>query len=70
MPNADIAYCRVCGFRPDKTSRGSDGLTPSFEIWPSCGVEYGYEDATPAGVRKFREAWIGNAGAHPPGPVL
>lgn len=57
MP-VDPRACRVCGFLYDSPPWGDDGLTPSFEICPSCGVEFGYEDATPAAVRKYRAAWV------------
>jgi hypothetical protein len=54
-------YCRVCGLQQDQPW-GEDGETPSFSICPCCGVEFGYEDSLPEGVRAFRKEWLG-AGA-------
>jgi hypothetical protein len=54
--------CRICGFRPDTSPWGPDGRTPSFEICPSCGVEYGYEDSTPTAVSRYRREWLNNGG--------
>lgn len=56
------SYCRVCGYEPEEPPWGEDGCTPSFEICPSCGVEWGYQDATDAGVRRYRAAWLANGG--------
>lgn len=51
--------CRVCGLAQDEPPWGSDGKTPSFNICSCCGVEFGYEDATPAGTREYRRRWVG-----------
>jgi hypothetical protein len=51
-------HCRVCGYEDDEEPWGADGRTPSFEICPCCGVEYGYEDSTVIGIRRYRESWI------------
>jgi hypothetical protein len=37
---------------------GEDGKTPTFEFCPCCGVEHGYQDATPLGARRYREKWF------------
>lgn len=58
MHSDQARFCRVCGFESDDPPWGLDGLTPTFEICPACGVEYGYEDATPVGVRRYREKWL------------
>jgi hypothetical protein len=58
MTNEQNSYCRICGFRPDDPPWGVDGRTPSHEICPSCAVEYGYEDSTPAAVTRYRNAWL------------
>lgn len=55
MRNKDL--CRVCGYESDVPPWGEDGL-PLFDICPCCGVEWGYEDALPAGVKQYRENWI------------
>lgn len=36
-------YCRVCGLYLGYQPWGEDGKTPSYEICPCCGVEFGYE---------------------------
>lgn len=39
---------------------GEDGKTPTYEICPCCGVEFGNEDHTNESVRKYREQWLDN----------
>lgn len=39
---------------------GADGLSPTWDICPCCGVEFGYGDCTPASVRKKRKASVDN----------
>ena len=57
MPAQDHA-CRVCGLLYDEPTWGADGCTPLFEICPCCGVEFGYEDCTPASTERYRKKWI------------
>lgn len=55
--------CEVCGFNGlDEAPWGADGKTPSFDICPCCGVEFGYEDATDTGKANFRTKWIATGG--------
>ncbi len=62
MPS-DISYCcRVCGFKSEDPPWGEDGKMPLYDFCPCCGVEHGYQDASPVGARKYRENWI-KAGA-------
>lgn len=58
MPNELNFFCRVCGAKQFSPPWGIDGKTPSFEIYDCCGVEFGYEDATLAGVKRYRAQWI------------
>ncbi|KAB0603055.1 hypothetical protein F7R19_10270 [Cupriavidus pauculus] len=37
---------------------GDDGNSPTWEICPCCGTEFGYEDSTPASAREMRSRWI------------
>lgn len=53
-----LYHCRVCGYKHLDFPWGSDGRTPSFEICDCCGVEFGYEDSTRAGIRAYRERWL------------
>jgi hypothetical protein len=48
----------VCGLELPDPPWGIDGRTPLFDNCPCCGVEFGYQDATPAGARRYREQWI------------
>lgn len=52
--------CGVCGRCHEDLPWGDDGNTPTFNICECCGVEFGYEDATPQGIERLREAWINN----------
>ena len=56
-------FCRVCGYEPASPPWGEDGRSPTFEICPSCGAEYGYNDATLAAVLRYRDRWL-KAGGH------
>lgn len=53
-------YCRVCGYGLSSPPWGEDGSTPTWEICPCCGTEFGYEDCTPASARRKRNQWILN----------
>lgn len=61
--HSNSLFCRVCGYKSDTPPWGEDGQTPLYDYCPCCGVEHGYQDATPVGARNFREEWI-RAGAH------
>ena len=37
---------------------GEDGETPSWEICPCCGTEFGYEDCTVFAAKKQRAKWM------------
>jgi hypothetical protein len=50
--------CRVCGYELLAPPWGHDGHSPTWEICPCCGTEFGYEDCTPASARNMREKWI------------
>ena len=62
MPNSGQFTCPVCGF--DKLSTPAyDSLgNASFEICPSCGTEFGYDDARKS-HEGLRRSWIAS-GAH------
>ena len=60
---SDVNFrCRVCGFLTIDPPWGDDGRSPLYEFCPCCGVEHGYQDATPAGARRFRRDWIAAGG--------
>jgi hypothetical protein len=50
--------CRVCGFELSSPPWGDDGESPSWEICPCCGTEFGYEDCTQVSSRVRRNRWI------------
>lgn len=69
--------CPVCGFMLD--FQPWDGASPSDEICPCCGMQFGYYDATPNGAsgrlaiyREWRQRWIDDGmkwtGETPPPP--
>jgi hypothetical protein len=58
MPSSDLYRCRACGWLLNEPPWGIDGHSPNFDYCPCCGVEFGYQDATPAGARKYREEWL------------
>ena len=61
MHNDDtIMRCRVCGLLQSDPPWGYDGVSPTFDFCPCCGVEFGYEDALPLGAQRWREKWIAN----------
>ena len=56
--------CPVCGY-PELGEPPWTGNRASFEICPSCGTEFGYDDAAggdearrPSVYNVLREAWI------------
>lgn len=54
----EMFYCRVCGLRQSEAPWGSDGRTPSYNICPCCGVEFGNEDYNVESLKKYRAKWI------------
>ena len=51
-------HCRVCGLYIETLPWGEDGNSPTYEICPCCGVEFGYEDYTAESAKQYREKWI------------
>lgn len=54
----NLYFCKVCGYKNAEAPWGEDGQTPSFEMCPCCGVEFGFEDYLETGLRDYREKWI------------
>lgn len=51
--------CPVCGYsKLHHPARDPNTGDPSFEICPSCGCEFGYDDATQSAIEKYRSNWI------------
>jgi hypothetical protein len=51
--------CHVCGY-PDleEAPWGEDGISPTYNICPCCGVEFGYEDCQAEALLTYRSEWI------------
>lgn len=61
MPNSGYV-CPVCGYANLEEPAYAHGL-PSYEICPSCGTEFGYDDAHAAASRTdvfatLRQQWV------------
>ena len=50
--------CRVCGLDQGELIWGTDGHSPTHDICPCCGVEFGYEDCTTDGIAEHRKQWL------------
>ncbi len=50
--------CRICGLYIEESPWGQDGLSPTYEICPCCGVEFGNEDYTIESVKSYRREWM------------
>ncbi|MDR2946036.1 MAG: hypothetical protein LBV79_04755 [Candidatus Adiutrix sp.] len=50
--------CRVCGYRLDFFPWGVYNDTPSFEVCPCCGVQFGVMDETPVLAGQERQDWL------------
>jgi hypothetical protein len=76
MHNDELMRCRVCGLALSEPPWGLDGKTPLYDYCPCCGVEFGYQDTTPAGAHLYRAKWIsqgaewGSVNDRPDGWVL
>ena len=51
-------HCSVCGYLMDELPWGANNLTPSYEICPCCGMEFGFEDYRLDLVRTYRQKCI------------
>ncbi|MCO5057435.1 MAG: hypothetical protein M9905_06075 [Rhizobiaceae bacterium] len=58
MLSEPTLYCRVCGLEQAEPQYGKDGVSPTFDICPCCGVEFGYQDTIRDAVLKFRDEWL------------
>ena len=54
--------CRVCGCCSEDFPWGEDGKSPSYQICPCCGVQFGKEDLTLESIKECREEWISKGG--------
>jgi len=50
--------CRVCGLYTADKPWGDDGKSPTYEICPCCGVEFGNEDYTVESTIIYRKKWL------------
>lgn len=50
--------CRVCGLKfKDYYPWGENSDSPSFDICPCCGTEFGYQDCIIEAIKAQRERW-------------
>jgi hypothetical protein len=56
--NMEERNCRVCGLYIDEAPWGEDGKTPTYDICPCCGVEFGNEDYILESVKRYRDSWL------------
>jgi hypothetical protein len=61
MPSSIQYSCPVCGFDRLSEPPYDKFGDPSFEICPSCGTEFGYQDARKSHA-ELRQRWL-QAGA-------
>jgi hypothetical protein len=57
MPNEQSFTCSVCGYADLTEPPYDEHGCASFEICPSCGTEFGYDDATKP-VEQLRQEWL------------
>lgn len=50
--------CRVCGYRLPFYTWGRDNKSPTFELCPCCGVQFGVMDETPLLASQERQRWL------------
>lgn len=53
-------YCRICGLYIEDEPWGNDGQSPTYEICPCCGVEFGNEDFNLLSIEEYRKEWLEN----------
>jgi predicted RNA-binding Zn-ribbon protein involved in translation (DUF1610 family) len=60
MPSSSKPHvCPVCGYAGLEEAAYDEQNCASFEICPSCGTEFGYQDATRSHA-DLRSAWVQN----------
>lgn len=58
MNQDDRYHCPVCGLPLNFAPWGEDGKSPTYEICPCCGVEWGNEDYTLDSLQAYRHKWL------------
>lgn len=57
--NSKKYYCTICGLALENFAPWSqDNKTPTYNICPCCGVEWGNEDYTSESCKEYRNKWI------------
>ena len=54
--------CRVCGCYSEDFPWGEDGKSPTYQLCPCCGIQFGKEDITLASIKGYRAEWISKGG--------
>ena len=65
LPDFGPSMCPVCGYPDLHEPPQTEGCGGSYEICPSCGIQFGYQDDTADGVEgrqriyaEWRQRWI------------
>jgi hypothetical protein len=58
----NVHECRVCGCYSVDFPWGEDGKSPTFQLCPCCGVQFGKEDCSLESIKKYRGEWISKGG--------
>ncbi len=51
-------FCKICGLYSEEPPWGEDGLSPTYDYCPCCGVEFGYQDYCQESIKQYRSLWI------------
>jgi hypothetical protein len=54
-------FCRICCLQQEEPPWGEDGQSPSYDICPCCGAEFGYEDCQLNAIQAYRTEWLKNS---------
>lgn len=54
--------CMVCGCYSVDFPWGEDGKSPTFQLCPCCGVQFGKEDSTMESIKTYRAEWKNSGG--------
>ncbi|WP_308638277.1 hypothetical protein [Paenibacillus silvisoli] len=51
--------CHLCGYpEQNKPPWTQEGLSPSYEICPCCGIEFGVDDINLLGFEIYKREWF------------
>jgi hypothetical protein len=56
-------HCRVCGLLQAQPIWGEDGNTPTYDVCPCCGCDFGCSDDLPEAILRHRQHWLAEGAA-------